>query len=176
MKPWQIILAISLLFVVLWLASFSYADVVVTSREGALAALDQIQVWTQWMTGIQTAALAMLVYIVFVKDSIKVRSLPSDVWFFVMTTFIFLGSALLCNSWIFSSLSSHSIRIYTVVLQEGGYLSPQFDIYESPAFGWTPWLTLGYLLSVAHWLWVVGLISLGAAVGRLIFVERESTS
>lgn len=174
MKLWHIALVILLLIVVLCIASFNYASVIVTTREGALAALGHIQEWTKWMSGIQTAALTMLVYLVFVKDSVKVRALPPDVWFFVLVTFIFLGSALLCNSWIFSSLSSHSIRIYSVVLEEGGILSPQFDIYETPAFGWTPWLTLGYLLSVAHWLWVMGLVSLAVAFGRLVFTERTT--
>ena len=163
-----------LLFLVLWLASLNYANVIVTSRDGALAALGQIQEWTKWMTGIQTAGLALLVYLVFVKDSVQVRQLPTIVWFFILTTFIFLGSALLCNSWIFSSLSSHSIRVYSVVLEPGAALSPEFDVYETPAFGWTPWITLGYLLSVAHWLWVVGLVSLGLAFGRIVLDSNTS--
>ena len=172
MKRWQIALVFLLLVLVLGIASQRYACVVPTSQAGALAALAHIQEWAKWMTGIQTAALAVLVYIVFEKDTVHIRELPSSVLFFVLMAFVFLGAALLCSSWIFSSLSSHAIRIYSSPLINNATISPDFDVYESPAFGWTTGLKLGHLLSAAHWLWVVGLVSLSLALGKLLFFGR----
>lgn len=131
-----------------------------TTQAGALAAIAQIQEWAKWMAGIQTAAIAGLTLMVFKRDSIAVQPLPGDAPLFALCGFMFLGTALFCSAWILSALPSHAIRVHA---QEpsGQTTSTAYDIYEQPLFSWSSRIHLGYMLVATHWLWAVGLVSVG---------------
>jgi hypothetical protein len=147
-------------------ATSRQANIIASTQEGALAALNHIEEWAKWMTGVQTAALAVLAFILFEKDSVNARPLPQGPTFFAFSAFLLLGVGLLLSAWIFSSISSHALRVYALTA-EGP--DARYDIYEDDAFGWTVDIPLGYILSAAHWLWAVGLICMGASVTQLLF-------
>ena len=142
-------------------------NVVPSTREGAKVALDHLQEWAKWMSGIQTAALAALGLLLFKEDT--KRLLINTKWetLAAVCTFVLLGTALFASSWILSSLPSLAVRIYSH--PDLPSLAPYYDIYEQRLFGWFP-LSVGYLLTLQHWLWALCLISFGA--NALLVIKR----
>ena len=156
-----------LLFIFAFLAKYlRCASAIPTTKDAALVALLHIREWAKWMSGIQTATIASLLYLVFDRNSGAMRPLREAVRFVSLVALVFLGAGLFSSAWVLSSLSSHALRLGNICAPA---LSKKFDIYETGAFGWTPdWLTLGYLLSVTHWLWAVGLLAVGGTVISLM--------
>lgn len=159
---WVIALWVSVLVI----AAIWPANPIPTTRDGAVLALQKIEEWSKWMAGIETAAIAGLVVLIFDEHKKLLTDLPPLAPSFALSAFLFLGSALLCSAWIFSSLPSHAIRIYE--RQECGRAAV-FDVYEQPLYSWAEkGPTLGYVLNVNHWLWVIGLLSLGAVFAMIL--------
>lgn len=110
---------------IFFIATIRQASPIETTIDGAILALNHIQEWAKWMTGIEI----------------------------------------------------HAIRIHA--LADINIPTIRLDIYESSAFGWTQsskltkWITLGYMLNLAQWLWALGLTFMGITVGRLIFSPRQ---
>lgn len=156
----QLFIVTVALVLILALASLRKITVIPTTQAGAVAAIDQIQEWSKWMAGIQTAAIAGLALMVFKKESFAVEHLPGGAPLFALCGFVFLGAALFCSAWILSALPSHTIRIHAQELPEKT-ISAVYDIYEQPLFSWLRRIHLGYLLAATHWLWAVGLLSVG---------------
>ena len=74
----QIFIVIGALGLILLLAKARRVTIIPTTQAGALAAIAQIQEWSKWMAGIQTAAIAGLALIVFKKDTVTVQPLPGN--------------------------------------------------------------------------------------------------
>ncbi len=162
---------------IFFIATIRQASPIETTIDGAILALNHIQEWAKWMTGIEIGGLAALTYILFEKESMQVRAINPYTQLFALSSFLLLSVALFISAWIFSSLSSHAIRIHA--LADINIPTIRLDIYESSAFGWTQsskltkWITLGYMLNLAQWLWALGLTFMGITVGRLIFSPRQ---
>lgn len=157
---------------VLWVASLQQSLPIPTTQPGAIQALNYMQEWAKWMAGIQTAALAVLVYVVFEKDSMNIRRLAPITMSCAFTAFVFLGAALFCSAWVLSSLPSQAVRVYSIADKS---MNPLFDVYERPLYAWSRAISLGYLLALVHWLWGIGLFSLGATIGTLLFMRKCAT-
>ena len=69
----------SVVVLLLLVALFHRPNVIPTTREGGLEALKQIQEWSKWMAGIQTAGFAALAILAFEKDSSVIREVD-DWW------------------------------------------------------------------------------------------------
>lgn len=164
-----IIFSVALVAVLVFVARFRLPSKIPTTRDGAVLALSQILEWSKWMAGIQTAALGALAVLVFKADFSQVPRLSLASSIFALSGFMSLGSALFCSAWILGSIPSLSIRIYA---NEQQGLHESNDVYELPLFAWSNKLPLGYVLSINHWLWGAGLVSLALVVAkRLLSVE-----
>jgi hypothetical protein len=172
--------------VVLGVSNWRLPNKLSTTLTGATAALGHVQEWAKWMSGIQTAALGGLLFFVFNKDSGTLRAeLPAH-GVFAILTLIFLGGGLFASAWILASLPSMAIRIHGLPqgnrdLQAQGHrahredgpndahtqegpASPDLDIYEQGLFGWSKSVSLGYVLTVQHWLWAIGLLAMATHI------------
>lgn len=162
-----------------------------TTLDGAVLALGHMEEWAKWMSGIQTAALGALGLLIL-KDAQKAAELRStfEVTCAIMT-FVALGAGLFCSAWVLSSLPSMAIRLHSFPFEEDARCV-QYDIYEQPLYGWLREKSpvqvsceakvtqsdssrvafsssnLGYMLTLQHYLWGIGLLSLaGSAYGVL---------
>lgn len=103
--------------------------------------------WASWMSGIQTATLGAIGFIV--KDGVSANLvLPA------ICIATFMGGALIASSYVLASLPSVQLRI-----KSDGDASEDCDIYEMPLFGWTTKVTLGYIAALQHVFWFLGLAS-----------------
>lgn len=160
-----LVIAFALVSLVLVVSTFKVANAkkIATSRKGAESFLSYTADWAKWMAGIQTAALGVLALATLDKDYLYGRELNDCQTALAVFTFVFLGSALLASAWVLSSIPSQAIRLHSVT---GADTEPktEFDIYEQQLYGWVKKgpFTFGWLLTVKHILWVVGLLSLAA--------------
>lgn len=140
---------------------------IATTKDGALTAISHIQHWAQWMAGIQTAALAGLALMVFDDKAPVLRPLPEPAPLFALASLLYLGAALFCSAWVMSSLPSQTIRIHAHQGKNSD-LCEHFDVYEQKLYEaiWSP--RLGYLLTLKHYLWAVGLLNLAFFAGTLL--------
>ncbi|WP_230181233.1 hypothetical protein [Aquabacterium sp. CECT 9606] len=134
------------------------------------------------MAGIQTAALGVLALAVLDKDYLHGRSLSGMQSALAVCAFVLLGCALLASAWVLSSIPSQAIRLHAVLAKQTE-LNAAFDIYEQPVYGWlvkadgdqtkrdsrwaTKVFTFGYLLTVKHTFWVLGLLCLGGLAATI---------
>jgi hypothetical protein len=103
--------------------------------------------WASWMSGIQTATLGAIGFIV--KDGVAANLvLPA------ICIATFMGGALIASSYVLASLPSVQLRI-----KSDGDASEECDIYEISLFGWTTKITLGYIAALQHVFWFLGLAS-----------------
>lgn len=155
-----------------------------TTRQGATDFLTHTAEWAKWMAGIQTAALGVLALAVLDKDYLYGRCLTSAQSVLAVSAFVLLGCALLTSAWVLSSIPSQAIRLHAVRAKDTERNSA-FDIYEQPLYGWlvepadrsekrklwreTKVFTFGYLLTVQHSFWGIGLLCL-AGIAATIFI------
>jgi hypothetical protein len=138
---------------------FRNPNKVKTTRAGAELALNHLQEWSKWMSGIQTAALGGLGLMTFDCKSGSLLQADDAARGFAVAAAVLLGAALFCSAWVLSALPSLAIRIYAETEKEP---SAKFDVYEMPLFGWLKeYVHVGYLLTAQHWLWGLGLLALG---------------
>ncbi|MCE7067184.1 hypothetical protein [Dyadobacter sp. CY326] len=130
----------------------------ITSRDGAMQAIGLIQEWAKWVSGIQTLSIGGLAWFAFDDHCLTLNHCPEK--FLALLAFAMIGSAIFCSAWILSSLPLQAMKIHNHLL---GAFSPEYDIYEKSLLGNSK-LTLGYCLTVNHWLWGVGLGSFGILV------------
>jgi len=142
-----------------------------TTLEGGVEALKLIQEWSTWMAGIQTAAFGAFAWLLFDKDTAAVKQITDFQLLTAVFGFVHLGSALFCTAWLLSALPSQVIRLYRV--QETATRAKAFDVYEQPLFGWCKKIKLAYMMTVTHWLWAIGLISLAAYCVSLLVQKPE---
>jgi len=137
------------------------------TREAALDALSHLETWAKWMAGIETAVVGGIVALLFKHDG-AVPSLSLHEKRLAFGVFVSMGLALFCSAWVLSSLPSQALRLDP----QAGVPSVQNDIYENTLYGWMAnkkvgWLRLGLVMSLQHWLWVIGLTLAG-----LLFLRR----
>lgn len=171
MKLGHVLLAILLVCAVAAVSLNRYANPVPTNLAGALAALKQVEEWVKWLTQVQLAALAVLLYILLDKDRLTTRALSPIVQVFAVAGLAGLALSVFVSSWLLSALPSQLVRLHAV--PSAASMSTQFDVYEVAAFGWLPWPTLGNLMSTVHWLWAVGLLALAATVVGLLLNRQR---
>jgi hypothetical protein len=183
----EILIAFAIVLLVLIGSHFLRAsDPISTTRKGATEFLSQTSEWTKWMAGIQTAALSVLALAVLDRDYLYGRNLDEVQRGLAVFSFVFLGSALFASAWVLSSIPSQSIRLHAIEAADTE-LKQEFDIYEQPLYGWMKSggrpaqgenakpkrvFTFGYLLTVKHTLWVLGLLAV-AGLAITIFVTRS---
>jgi hypothetical protein len=157
----QLVTVLSALGVVLAMPLALKPPSIPSTKEGALAAIQQIVEWAKWMSGIQTAAIAGLAAMVFTRGSIGVQPIPLCASVSALAAFVFLGAALFLNAWVLSAMPSHALRVHAkaAVAPPG---STEFDIYEQSLYGWSERVSLGYMLAAKHWLWGAGLLAFGS--------------
>jgi hypothetical protein len=160
-----------------------FASPIPTTLPGALAAVKEVEEWVKWLTQIQIAAIAVLLYIMLDKDTLTTRAMTPPIQISSAAGITSLSLSVFISSWLLSSLPSQLVRLHS--LPANSPPSTQFDIYEISAFGWLRWPTLGNFMATVHWLWAFGLACLGATVLGLLLnrqrlaaapVERSSSS
>jgi hypothetical protein len=166
----RLLLALALIVLVLACSALGRGKAEETTSEGGVKAIELIQEWSKWMAGIQTAAFGAFAWLVFDKDAAAVKPLTDFQRFTATVGFVHLGSALFCTAWLLSALPSQVIRLHAA--QTNSTRANVFDVYEQPLFGWWAKLKLGYMMTVMHWLWAIGLISLAAYCLSLLVDEK----
>lgn len=167
----QLLIAVTSVALVLLISCFRKVKTDATTREGGTEALKQIQEWSKWMAGIQTAGFGVLALLVLNKDASALRAITDFQRFVAICGFVHLGGALFCTAWLLSALPSQSIRLHAAVTTDER--AAEFDVYEQPLFGWSTRLKLAYMMTVLHWLWVVGLLALAAYCVSLLFTPSH---
>lgn len=137
-----------------------------TSLEGAKEALVHIQEWAKWISGIQTLTIAGLAWLV-TDDGRRITLEGCYQCFFAILAFVCIGFALYCSAWILASVPLQSIRIHSHS-NPANKLRSYFDVYEQKLLG-TKGPTLGYVLTLNHWYWGVGLLSFGILIAIRLF-------
>lgn len=114
-------------------------------------AMELMKDWATWTSGIETAILGALGYLIQ-------SGVPKHLVFPVICVVTFVGFALVFSSYLLASIPSVLLRV-----DSGQTLakSNQFDIYEMSLFNWTSKITLGYIAALQHVFWFLGLASAG---------------
>lgn len=171
MKPRYILSALILVALIFALSLYRFASPVPTTLAGALASIREVEEWVKWLTQIQIAALAVLLYVALDKDTLTTRAMTPAIQVFTATGMASLGLSVFLSSWLLSSLPSQLVRLHSLSISSPP--STEFDVYEIPAFGWLRWPTLGNFMSSVHWLWACGLLCLGATVLGLLLNRQK---
>lgn len=154
-------LAISLLFVFITFRndpSWRFSTKMKVHPNRVKDAMDLMKDWATWMSGIETAILGALGYLV--NDGVK-----GDLVFPVVCVVTFVGFALISSSYLLASIPSVLLRV-----DDGANIvkSTDFDVYEMPLFNWTTKITLGYVAALQHVFWFLGLASAAWYFSRAI--------
>lgn len=171
MRLRYVLLALGTVLLIAALSLYRFASPVPTTLNGALAAIKEVEEWVKWLTQVQLAALAVLLYVALDKDSLTTRAMTPALQFFTAAGMAALSLSIFLSSWLLSSLPSQLIRLHSKPADSSP--SIEFDVYETPAFGWLPWPTLGNFMSTVHLLWACGLLCLGATVVGLLLNRRR---
>ena len=135
---------------------------IAATRESGERALGRLTEWAKWMSGIQTATLAALGFMLNHRDRWSAGES-----FTAIATVVLMGSALLCTGWVLSSIANVGLAISRETVEDRDIL---FDVYERhlyarfaelPAGHPLRHLTLNYMVTLQHWLWASGLIFFG---------------
>lgn len=138
------------------------------TRNGAILTLNYLNEWAKWMTGIESAALGALGFLVF-GDKKEPLDLTYFESLFAWLSLFFLGFALITSAWILAALPSIATRIHQGTDDTS---HPDFDVLEKSIFARTS-PKLGFVVTIHHWLWGLGLLSLGSfAVAAYVFREH----
>lgn len=145
-------LAGSILFVVLAFLfdpRWRFATPMEVHSDRVKDAMELLKDWATWMSGIETAILGALGYLI--KDGVQ-----KEFVFPVVCVVTFVGFALVCSSYLLASIPSVLLRV-----DSGQNLvkSTAFDVYEMPLFNWTDNITLGCIAALQHVFWFLGLAS-----------------
>jgi len=141
-----------------WRLSRRYSPVP-TSLEGARQALAFLGDCAKWMSGIQTATLGGVIWLLFEQD-VRLSTLgPWQLWFGI-GSFVFTALALFCCAWVLSAIPSVASRLHGMqqTAPDGA-----FDAHEATMFA-APSPRLGNMMALQHWLWAGGLVCIGLVV------------
>ena len=122
------------------------------SFDSAKESINRISNWATWLVGLQTAAMASMLYLAKEEKSLLLAKeegmLPKDQGFLAL---LFFGSSIILSTWLLSSLPSIQQR-----LKEEGP-NPQNDIYLMNIFSFIP-IRLGRFSGIVHFYFLIGII------------------
>jgi len=131
-----------------------------TTIEGGKRALDAAAEWAKWMSGVQTAMLGGIAWLLSDNPS-ALGSLSEVRLAFAIAAFFFTGAGLFCCAWVLSGTSSIALRLH-----ENRSDGPDvaFDVHEKTIFADERTPRLGNMMALQHWLWSCGLVSFALLV------------
>ncbi len=138
----------------------SYFEKQPTAYESATEAIKHISSWTNWMSGLATAALAAI--LVILKD-FKISDANSKCYAYLAA--LFLGSSLILSTWLMSCLPSVQQRLKK---KDGDKDTPleDNDIYFLPIFDFLKFFRLGKFSGLIHFYFIIGILFLGIFIVR----------
>ncbi len=113
--------------------------------ESANLALDRIEKFTTWLTGLQTAAITAMGFLI--KDRCAEPNLIITGFF----TILFFGGSIILSTWVLSSLPSIQQRLNSAIS------STENDIYAMKIFPFIPF-RLGRFAGLIHTYFLIGII------------------
>jgi hypothetical protein len=131
-----------------------------STLEGARAALESIAEWAKWMSGIQTATLGGISWLLTNPEDATLKSLVEPRLTFALAGFVLTGLGLLCCAWVLSAIPSVLGRIHGIQRKEP---NRAFDVHEMRMFA-AKSPRLGNMMALQHWLWASGLICFGCLI------------
>jgi hypothetical protein len=144
---------LSILAVVIFSIGYLWLDTMKPSPEpasfeSAKTAIERIGDWANWLTGLQTAAMAAM--FLFIKDVEPTRRLKK----LAFAALLFFGASILLSTWVLSALPSIQLRL--VPTNETGS-SPLNDIYDVSIFSFVH-VRLGRLAGLQHTYFLIGIV------------------
>ena len=139
------LIIISIVYLLIKYPSFEKISV---SKDNAEKALDRINSWATWLTGLQTAALASIVFII--KESEKSFCIDQSLKNSVFYALLFFGSSILLCTWLLSSISSIQQRL-------NASESTENDVFENKIFSFVD-IKLGKFSGLVHLYFIIGII------------------
>jgi hypothetical protein len=128
------------------------------SFESANLALDRIEKWTTWITGLQTAGLAAMGFLLKDNSNKKNLILPG---FYAL---LFFGASIVLSTWLLSSLPSIQQRLVNSNKEH-----EDNDIYMAKIFSFVPY-RMGRFTGLIHTYFLIGIIFF------VFFIFRSLTS
>jgi len=122
-------------------------------------ALNGLQEWGKWMSGIQAAIAGGLLALIFKPENSECLPSLGEMRGLVGSALACMGAGLFCTATVLFAIPSQMIRLKQP--DEKG-----FDVYERSLYLWLPWLRLGSLMAFQFWLFFFGLISLAILLIR----------
>jgi len=142
-----------------WRLRKSYTEVC-TTLEGGTLALEAAAEWAKWMSGVQTAMLGGIGWLLAGGHS-ALANLSGLRLAFAMGALLFTGAGLFCCAWVLSGTSSIALRLHEKP-NEGPDIA--FDVHEKTIFADERTPRLGNMMALQHWLWSCGLVSFALLV------------
>ncbi|MCJ8167164.1 hypothetical protein MKJ04_20150 [Pontibacter sp. E15-1] len=131
-----------------------YAD-----YDGANKALERLGDWAKWMSGIQTAVLGAVGFII---DKVPVAGKDNLMSLTTTVVILLIGAGLFCSAWVLSALPSITIRVpQKLNVKQGIKVPTHYDVYEYSLYGIFKGIRLVFMVTLQHWLWALGLLAFG---------------
>lgn len=124
-----------------------------TSEARGTAALERVHNWATWMTGIQTAAIAVFGFWLEKKGGFARGTRDHAL---AVASLVAFGLSILVATWVLSCLPSIEQRLVEGVCETNDVFEQ--GIYLMPVANW---LRLGVLTTVFHSYFVVGAVAFG---------------
>lgn len=131
-----------------------------TAYESATEAIKHISSWTNWMSGLATAALAAI--LVILKD-FGTPDACSKCYAYLAA--LCLGSSLILSTWLMSCLPSVQQRLKKIDGDKDTPLEDN-DIYFLPIFDFLKFFRLGKFSGLIHFYFIIGILFLGIFIVR----------
>ena len=116
------------------------------SYSSANLALDRIEKWTTWLTGLQSAAIASMGFL------INGNRHKEDLIVYGFFALLFFGASIILSTWLLSSLPSIQQR-----LSDTDKSDVNNDVYMMKIFSFIPF-RLGRFAGLVHTYFLVGII------------------
>lgn len=137
-----------------------------TRFEQAVGALDRVKDWATWMTGLQTAAIAVVGYWLNRDGGYPVGGARHVL---ATTSLAAFGLSILVATWVLSCLPSLHERLVCGVSEDNDIFEMSINMIASQRR-----IRLGMLTTVFHAYFVLGALALGAfGLGRVAVPEKD---
>jgi hypothetical protein len=141
-----------------WRLRQSPARVAGASKNGATEALRAITEWAKWMSGVQTATLAAVAWLLEKSTPDGHPIVPDEPRRTIaILGFVLTGAALFCCAWVLAAVPSMMTRIHSTDPRSH---ENHYDVQELGIFAArSP--RLGNMMALQHVLWGLGLLFFG---------------